>query len=54
MVRFRSLVCLLAMLGAGLGAGAQQITGSIRGTVSDPERRVCRVRPSAPARPKLA
>ena len=36
MVRFRSLVCLLAILGAGLGAGAQQITGSIRGTVQDP------------------
>jgi len=36
MVRFRSLVCLLAILGAGLGARAQQITGSIRGTVQDP------------------
>ncbi len=36
MVRFRSLVCLLAILSAGLGAGAQQITGSIRGTVQDP------------------
>jgi hypothetical protein len=36
MVRFRSLVCLLAALGASLGAGAQQITGSIRGAVQDP------------------
>ncbi len=36
MVRFRSLVCLLAMLIAGVGAGAQQITGSIRGMVTDP------------------
>lgn len=36
MVRFRSLVSLLAILIAGLNAGAQQITGSIRGTVVDP------------------
>jgi len=36
MVRFRSLVCLLAILSAGLGASAQQITGSIRGSVQDP------------------
>jgi Carboxypeptidase regulatory-like domain/TonB dependent receptor-like, beta-barrel len=36
MVRFRSLVCLLAILTAGFGAGAQQITGSIRGAVQDP------------------
>src|SRR5450755_3093505 len=36
MVRFRSLVCLLAILIAGVHAGAQQITGSIRGTVQDP------------------
>jgi Carboxypeptidase regulatory-like domain/TonB dependent receptor len=36
MVRFRSLVCLLAILCAGLVAGAQQITGSIRGSVQDP------------------
>jgi hypothetical protein len=35
MVRFRSLVCLLAILGAAIGAGAQQITGSIRGAVQD-------------------
>jgi hypothetical protein len=36
MVRSTSLVCLLAMLIAGVPAGAQQITGSIRGTVQDP------------------
>ena len=36
MVRFRSLVCVLAILSAGLGAAAQQITGSIRGAVQDP------------------
>ncbi len=36
MVRSRSLVCLLAILIAGVHAGAQQITGSIRGTVQDP------------------
>ena len=36
MVRFRSLVCLLAILIAGLNVGAQQITGNIRGTVVDP------------------
>jgi hypothetical protein len=36
MVRFRSLVCLLAIVGAGVVAGAQQITGSIRGSVQDP------------------
>ncbi|MGA9799058.1 MAG: carboxypeptidase regulatory-like domain-containing protein [Terriglobales bacterium] len=36
MVRFRSLVCLLATLSASLGATAQQITGSIRGAVQDP------------------
>jgi hypothetical protein len=36
MVRFRRLACLLAILVGGLQAGAQQITGSIRGTVQDP------------------
>jgi Carboxypeptidase regulatory-like domain/TonB dependent receptor len=36
MVRFRSLVCVVAILSAGLGAAAQQITGSIRGAVQDP------------------
>ncbi len=36
MIRFRNLACLLAMVIAGLSAGAQQITGSIRGTVQDP------------------
>jgi hypothetical protein len=36
MVRSRSLVCLLAILIAGVHARAQQITGSIRGTVQDP------------------
>src|SRR3984893_9289173 len=36
MVRSKSLVCLLAILMAGVHAGAQQITGSIRGTVQDP------------------
>ncbi len=36
MSRFRNLVCLLLTVLAGLNAGAQQITGSIRGTVQDP------------------
>jgi Carboxypeptidase regulatory-like domain/TonB dependent receptor len=36
MVRSKSLICLLALLIAGVHAGAQQITGSIRGTVQDP------------------
>ncbi len=36
MVRFRSLVCLLAIVIAGVSVDAQQITGSIRGTVVDP------------------
>ncbi len=36
MVRSKSLVCLLAILITGVHAGAQQITGSIRGTVQDP------------------
>ena len=36
MVRSRSLVCLLVVFIAGVNAGAQQITGSIRGTVVDP------------------
>jgi hypothetical protein len=36
MVRFRSLVYVLAIVMVGLHAGAQQITGSIRGTVQDP------------------
>ena len=36
MVRFRSLVCLLAVVIAGFSVEAQQITGSIRGTVVDP------------------
>ena len=36
MVRFKSLVCLLGILIAGVHAGAQEITGSIRGTVQDP------------------
>ena len=36
MVRFRSLVCLLAIAIAGVSVDAQQITGSIRGTVVDP------------------
>ncbi len=36
MVRSKSLVCVLAILIAGVHAGAQQITGSIRGTVQDP------------------
>jgi hypothetical protein len=36
MVRSKSLVCLLALFIASVYAGAQQITGSIRGTVQDP------------------
>jgi Carboxypeptidase regulatory-like domain len=36
MFRFRGLVYLLAIVMVGLDAGAQQITGSIRGTVQDP------------------
>ena len=36
MSRFRNLVCLLLTVLAGLTAGAQQITGSIRGSVEDP------------------
>ncbi len=36
MVRFKSLVCLLGVLFAVSGVEAQQITGSIRGTVLDP------------------
>ena len=36
MVRSKSLVCLLAILMVGVHAGAQQITGSIRGSVQDP------------------
>jgi Carboxypeptidase regulatory-like domain/TonB dependent receptor len=36
MVRFRNVICLLAILIAGLNVGAQQITGSIHGTVVDP------------------
>jgi Carboxypeptidase regulatory-like domain/TonB dependent receptor len=36
MVRFRSLAFVLAVLCAGLGTSAQQITGSIRGSVQDP------------------
>ena len=36
MVRSTVLLCLLAMLITGVHAGAQQITGSIRGTVQDP------------------
>jgi hypothetical protein len=36
MVRSKSLVCLLAIVMVGVHAGAQQITGSIRGTVQDP------------------
>ena len=36
MVRFRNVACLMALVIAGLNAGAQQITGSIRGTVQDP------------------
>ena len=36
MSRFRNVVCLLITILAGLNAGAQQITGSIRGSVEDP------------------
>ena len=36
MSRLRSAVCVLATLFAGWNAVAQQITGSIRGTVQDP------------------
>src|SRR5690349_22178351 len=36
MSRFRSAVCLLVTVLAGLNLAAQQITGSIRGTVEDP------------------
>jgi hypothetical protein len=36
MVRSQCLLCLLAILIAGVHARAQQITGSIRGTVQDP------------------
>jgi len=36
MVRSKCLLCLLAIFIAGVHAGAQQITGSIRGTVQDP------------------
>ena len=36
MVPFRSVVCLLAILIAAVNVRAQQITGSIRGTVVDP------------------
>jgi hypothetical protein len=36
MSRFRNMVCLLISVLAGLNAGAQQITGSIRGSVEDP------------------
>jgi hypothetical protein len=36
MSRFRSVVCLLVTIFAGLNAGAQQIAGSIRGSVEDP------------------
>ena len=36
MIGFRNVACLLAVVIAGLNAGAQQITGSIRGTVQDP------------------
>src|SRR6185369_1700385 len=36
MVRFRSVVCLMALVIAGWNVRAQQITGSIRGTVQDP------------------
>src|ERR1700682_2957171 len=36
MISRRSLVCVLLTVFAGLEVGAQQITGSIRGTVVDP------------------
>src|SRR6478752_5893561 len=36
MVRCRSVACLMALVIAGLNVRAQQITGSIRGTVQDP------------------
>src|ERR1700724_3975783 len=36
MIRRRSLACVLFTVFAGLEVGAQQITGSIRGTVVDP------------------
>src|SRR6202142_537685 len=36
MVSFKNVICLLATLIAGLNVGAQQITGSIHGTVVDP------------------
>src|SRR6266481_6156137 len=36
MSRLRNLICLLVTIFAGLNLVAQQITGSIRGTVSDP------------------
>ena len=36
MVRFRSVACLMALVIAGWNLRAQQITGSIRGTVQDP------------------
>ncbi len=45
MVRVRSVVCLLAIFVAGLNVRAQQITGSIRGTVIDPSGAVVNGRP---------
>lgn len=36
MVFFRNVICLLAIVVAGLNVEAQQITGSIHGTVADP------------------
>ena len=49
MHRFRSLVCVLVTIIAGLNASAQQITGSIRGTISDPSGAVVRA-PRSPRR----
>ena len=55
MSRFRNLVCLLLTVLAGLNAGAQQITGSIRGTVRGPERRVGAIGATVPpGKPRLA
>ena len=36
MKSLRTLLCLLAVMPASLNVAAQQITGSIRGTVNDP------------------
>jgi len=42
MTSFGKLACVLATIAAGLNVSAQQITGNIRGTVSDPSGAVVR------------